>query len=203
MFRCAGAPAVRNLPRRQLNMFSKDSKSSATPATSIGGNGSAGANGSNGVNGSGSGSASASKASGVPSIISPDLKIVGDLKSSGDIQIDGAIEGDITSRLLTVGEQAVVEGCIVADTVRISGTVKGQIKARMVHLDKAARVTGDLTHETLTMEAGALLEGQVKRMEPSSTATAAKIAPLRPATSANDSEPSYGAAESAAASPAP
>ncbi len=198
MFRCAGAPAVRNLPRRQFNMFSKDSKSSATPATSIGSNGSADANGSSGV----SGNASASKASGVPSIISPDLKIVGDLKSHGDIQIDGTIEGDINSRLLTVGEQAVVEGCIVADTVRISGTVKGQIKARMVHLDKAARVTGDLTHETLTMEAGALLEGQVRRMEPSSTAT--KIAPLRPAASANDSKPSYGAAESAvAASPAP
>ena len=204
MFRCAGAPAVRNLPRRQLNMFSKDSKSSATPATSIGSNGSAGANGSNGVNDSTSTSTSASKASGVPSIISPDLKIVGDLKSNGDIQIDGTIEGDINSRLLTVGEQAVVEGCIVADTVRISGTVKGQIKARVVHLDKTARVSGDLTHETLTMEAGALLEGQVRRMEPSSTATAAKISPLRPAASANDSEKSHGGAESAAAaSPAP
>ena len=181
-------------------MFSKDSKSSATPATINSGNGANGANGTNGANGSyGSGSS----ASGVPSIISPDLKIIGDLKSNGDIQIDGAIEGDINSRLLTVGEQAVVEGCIVADMVRISGTVKGQIKARLVHLDKTARVTGDLTHETLTMEAGALLEGQVKRMEPASTATAAKISPLRPATSANDSEASYGAAESpAAASPA-
>ncbi len=126
------------------------------------------------------------------------------MKSSGDIQIDGAIEGDINSRLLTVGEQAVVEGCIVADTVRISGTVKGQIKARMVHLDKTARVIGDLTHETLTMEAGALLEGQVRRLEVSSTTTAATISPLRPATSGNGSESSYGSTESvAAASPAP
>lgn len=179
-------------------MFSKDSKSSATPAASHASSGSEGASGANGSH------ASTSKASGVPSIISPDLKIVGDLKSNGDIQIDGTIEGDINSRLLTVGEQAVVEGCIVADTVRISGTVKGQIKARMVHLDKAARVSGDVTHETLTMEAGALLEGQVKRMEPSSTATAAKIAPLRPAISSNGSEAGYGAAETAvAASPAP
>ncbi len=174
-------------------MFSKDSKTSDTPAAT---------NGTNGSNGS-SGSYSSSKVSGVPSIISPDLKIVGDLKSNGDIQIDGTIEGDINSRLLTVGEQAIVEGCIVADTVRISGTVKGQIKARMVHLDKAARVTGDVTHETLTMEAGAFFEGQVKRMEPSSTATTAKIESLRPATSpANGSESSYSGAESAAASPA-
>jgi cytoskeletal protein CcmA (bactofilin family) len=175
-------------------MFSKDTKSSDTPAAT---NGSNGANGTNGSYGS------STKASGVPSIISPDLKIVGDLKSSGDIQIDGSIEGDINSRLLTVGEQALVEGCIVADTVRISGTVKGQIKARMVHLDKDARVHGDLTHETLTMEAGALLEGQVRRMEPSSTATAAKIAPLRPAATANGSETSYGGAGNAtAATPA-
>ena len=172
-------------------MFTKDSKSSATPATSAtagDGNGSAGFTGASATKGS------STKASGVPSIISPDLKIIGDLKSGGDIQIDGTVDGDINSRLLTIGEEAVVEGCIVADTVRISGTVKGQIQARIVHLDKVARVTGDVTHETLTMEAGASLEGQVKRMEPARTATAAKVAPMRPAASANDSESSYGGA---------
>ncbi len=174
-------------------MFSKDTKSADTPVT---------IDGANGTNDTNSSVASSTTASGVPSIISPDLKIVGDLKSNGDIQIDGTIEGDINSRLLTVGEQAVVEGCIVADTVRISGTVKGQIKARMVHLDKQARVTGDLIHETLTMEAGALLEGQVKRLEPSKTKTSAKVAPLRPATSTNGSETGYSGAESAATTPA-
>ncbi len=60
---------------------------------------------------------------GVPSIISPDLKIVGDLKSNGEIQIDGTIEGNIESRLLTVGEQGKVDGYTVADTVRVFGTV--------------------------------------------------------------------------------
>ncbi len=56
----------------------------------------------------------------VPSIISPDLKIVGDLKSSGDIQIDGTIEGDIESCLLTVGEHGKVDGSTVVDPVRVS-----------------------------------------------------------------------------------
>jgi len=158
-------------------MFSKDTKSPDTPATIDAASGTSVTNG---------GYASGTKASGVPSIISPDLKIIGDLKSGGDIQIDGTIEGDINSRLLTVGEQAVVEGCIVADTVRISGTVKGEIRARMVHLDKLARVIGDVTHETLTMEAGALLEGQAKRMEPSSTKTTGKVAPLRSAPPTRD-----------------
>ena len=158
-------------------MFSKDTRSSDTPAINDGANGTSGTTGSY---------SSGTKMSGVPSTISPNLKIVGDLKSNGDIQIDGTVEGDINTRLLTVGEQAVVDGCIVADTVRISGTVKGQIKARMVHLDKDARVTGDLIHETLTMEAGALLEGQIKRMEPSSTKTTGKVAPLRSAPPTRD-----------------
>ncbi len=118
--------------------------------------------------------------------------------------LDGTIEGDINSRLLTVGEQATVEGCIVADTVRISGTVMGQVKAKTVHLDKKARVTGDITHATLTMEAGAFFEGQVRRMEQTSGASAAKVAPLRPAGSTNGQDPSFAGAESAAAqSPAP
>ncbi len=176
-------------------MFSKDSKASTTSSTSTMATTAATPISANGDR---------AKTTGVPSIISPDLKIVGDLKSSGDIQIDGTIEGDINSRFLTVGEQATVEGSIVADTVRISGTVRGQVKAKTVHLDKKARVTGDITHETLTMEAGALFEGQVRRMQQTSGASTAKVAPLRPAGSTNGQDPVVTGAESAGAqSPAP
>ncbi len=86
----------------------------------------------------------------VPSIISPDLKIVGNLKSDGEIQIEGTIEGDIDVPLLTVGEQGKVDGSTVAETVRISGTVSGKVRAKTVRLDASARVTADITHETLT-----------------------------------------------------
>jgi cytoskeletal protein CcmA (bactofilin family) len=185
-------------------MFSKDTRDTKAPSAPAGANGGTGANGGN-ASGASGGNAGSAKASGVPSIISPDLTIVGDLKSDGDLQIDGTIEGDINSRLLTVGEQAKVEGCIVADTVRVSGTVMGQIKAKTVHLDRSAKVTGDVVHATLTMEAGASLEGQVRRLEASAGASAAKVAPLRPAAPGNGAEAGYaGATESAAApSPAP
>ena len=79
----------------------------------------------------------------VPSIISPDLKIVGDLKCTGDIQIDGTIEGSVTGGLIIIGEQAKVEGSIVAETVRIFGTVNGRVRAKTVHLDKTGKVIGD------------------------------------------------------------
>ena len=112
----------------------------------------------------------------VPSIISPDLKIVGDLKCTGDIQIDGTIEGSIKGGLIIIGEQAKVEGSIVAETVRIFGTVNGRVRAKTVHLDKTGKVIGDIAHEILTIEAGAYFEGQVQSLESVDPGRAAKLA---------------------------
>ncbi len=103
--------------------------------------------------------------SGVPSIISADLKIVGDLNSGGDLQIDGAVEGDITSRSLTIGESAVVRGVLVAETVRIYGSVYGEVRANSVILTDTAKVAGDISHQSLTMEAGAELIGKLSRLD--------------------------------------
>jgi cytoskeletal protein CcmA (bactofilin family) len=129
------------------------------------------------------GAAPAKAGSNAPSIISADLKIIGDLKCSGDIQIDGTIEGNIDSRLLIVGPGARIEGSIAAETVRVSGAVHGQIKAKTVAMDKTAKVVGDVIHENLTMEAGAFLEGGVRRIE--KVDASASISPLRPSGASN------------------
>lgn len=102
---------------------------------------------------------------GIPSIISPDLKVEGNLTSSGDIQVDGTVEGDVTSRGLTVGDGAMVRGTLVAETIRVYGSVTGTIKANSVVLASSAKVDGDITHGSLSMEAGASLAGQIKRLE--------------------------------------
>lgn len=148
-------------------MFGKDSKTTASTPTPTA---------------APKGETPAKAGSNVPSIISADLKIIGDLKCVGDIQIDGTVEGNIHSRLLIVGVGARIEGSISADTVRVSGTVHGQIKAKTVAMDKTAKVIGDVIHENLTMEAGAFLEGGVRRIEKSDPS--ASISPLRPSTGA-------------------
>ena len=120
---------------------------------------------------------------GVPSIISADLKIIGNLNSGGDLQIDGGVEGDITSRALTIGESAVVRGVLTAETVRIYGSVVGEVRANSVTLSKTARVEGDIVHQSLTMEAGADLIGRLSRLD-------AKIPappPVEPASAATKS----------------
>lgn len=109
--------------------------------------------------------ANAARKPSAPSLISADLRITGDLNSSGDIHVEGIVEGDIRSAQLTIGEGAEVRGAIVAEQVRVCGLVLGQIQAHRVELTKTARVTGDITHELLSIEAGAFVDGHCKRME--------------------------------------
>ncbi len=101
---------------------------------------------------------------------------MGDLKCTGDIQIDGTIEGSVTGDPIIIGEQAKVEGSIVAETVRIFGTINGRVRAKTVHLDKTGKVIGDITHEILAIEAGAYFEGQVQSLESVDPGRAAKLA---------------------------
>lgn len=104
-----------------------------------------------------------------PSIISPDLKVMGDLHCSGDLQVKGHVKGDIRSRSVTIGEGANVEGSVMADTVTISGTIKGQIEAPTVNVARSAKVMGDIVHQTLAVEAGAHLDGNIRRLDSKSS----------------------------------
>ena len=122
------------------------------------------------------------KSPGMPSIISAELRVVGDLHCAGDIQVEGKVEGDIRSKSVTVGEGAQVKGGIHAEAVRVSGTVKGQIEATSVTLAKTAKVKGDVFHKTLSIEAGAQLDGNCRRLEEDKKAAGeAKVTDPKPA----------------------
>lgn len=99
-----------------------------------------------------------------PSLISADMRLIGDLVSQGEVQIDGAVEGDIRAKSLLIGESADIKGEVLADHVRIHGRITGQIKSRNVHLAATAHVAGDILHESLSIETGAFIEGNCKRM---------------------------------------
>ncbi|WP_162937914.1 polymer-forming cytoskeletal protein [Kiloniella sp. EL199] len=102
--------------------------------------------------------------SGIPSILSPDLSLVGDLTSTGDLQIDGNVQGDIICHAVTIGEKAVVTGSVKADEVRVCGMVSGQLNADTITLASTAKVVGDILHKSIAIEAGAQVEGQFRRI---------------------------------------
>jgi cytoskeletal protein CcmA (bactofilin family) len=47
----------------------------------------------------------------------------------------------------------------------VCGTVDGAVKAKSVVMAKTARVIGDIIHDSLAIEAGAFIEGNIKRLE--------------------------------------
>lgn len=93
------------------------------------------------------------------SVIDAGLEIIGELRCDGDLRIDGAVQGDITSRSVTIGVGARVDGEIVAETVHVAGLVNGNIDAMSVTLAKSAKVVGNVTHNSLSIEAGAVIDG--------------------------------------------
>jgi cytoskeletal protein CcmA (bactofilin family) len=100
-----------------------------------------------------------SEPSEAPSIIAADLTIIGKIHSAGAIEIAGTVEGEIAGRSVTVAPRGHVEGSLAAERISIGGSVKGSVKAITVEVAKTARVVAKITHNTLTIEAGASVEG--------------------------------------------
>jgi cytoskeletal protein CcmA (bactofilin family) len=109
--------------------------------------------------------ASSTGRAGTPSIIGPDLVVVGNLVSKGDVQIDGEVQGDVHSSYVMIGEKARLTGSITADEVVVRGQVMGSIRSKRVQLQASSHIEGDIHHSALAIEQGAFFEGKSRRSE--------------------------------------
>ena len=101
---------------------------------------------------------------GLTAFIDQGSEFEGKLSFKDTVRIDGRFRGEITSEnTLIVGESGEIEATIHSKTVAISGTVTGDIHATTkVVLHKTARVDGNIQADSLVVEDGAQLNGQVK-----------------------------------------
>ena len=132
------------------------------------------------------------RATSAPSIIGSDVQLVGNLTTIGEVQLDGIVEGDVNCGSLVLGEHGKVTGTIVADTVTVRGRVEGSIRARLVRLEKSAKIKGDVYHETLSVEAGATIEGTFTHEEATSRDKPAAQAYPKPESNVRESKPQTG-----------
>lgn len=87
----------------------------------------------------------------------------GRLDFSGSVRIDGTFEGEVESEgTLVVGREAVISGQIRVGQLVLGGTLNGDVSASSrVTMHKTARFTGTLRTPALSVEEGAVIEGQV------------------------------------------
>ena len=98
-----------------------------------------------------------------PSIISEDVRLTGTLTSQGEVQLDGRINGDIKAEHLVIGSTGIVEGIVEAKSVIVKGKIIGSLNASEVKIQSSAHVHGDVFNDTLSIDAGAIIEGSLKQ----------------------------------------
>jgi cytoskeletal protein CcmA (bactofilin family) len=88
-------------------------------------------------------------------------RVEGKLTFEGSVKIDGYIEGEIQAQqAVIVGETAVINAQINAETIVIKGKVTGDVTARrQVELRGPAKLTGNITTPSLVIHEGVLFEG--------------------------------------------
>ena len=108
----------------------------------------------------------ASAPGGLTAFIDQGSEFEGKLSFRDTVRIDGRFRGEISSEnTLIVGESGEIEAEIHSNTVAVSGTVTGDIHAKKkVVLHKTARVDGNIETVCLTVEEGAVVNGQIKMM---------------------------------------
>jgi cytoskeletal protein CcmA (bactofilin family) len=100
-----------------------------------------------------------------PSIISSDVVIEGNVTTAGELQIDGAVHGIVRAHSCVIDMQGVVQGEIIAEEVFVRGRVIGPIRGLHVHLHAGAHVEGDVINETIAVENGAYIYGNIRRSD--------------------------------------
>jgi cytoskeletal protein CcmA (bactofilin family) len=101
----------------------------------------------------------------VPSIIGSGLTVSGNLVSEDDVQIDGRVDGDVRAASVVVGEHAVIQGDIIAEEAVIRGRLEGSVRARKLQLCATARVNGNILHEAMSVEIGAIFQGNCRHSD--------------------------------------
>ncbi|MBF0095426.1 MAG: polymer-forming cytoskeletal protein [Alphaproteobacteria bacterium] len=100
-----------------------------------------------------------------PSIISTDMRITGNIVTEGEVQVDGKVEGDVKCKVLVIGPPGSITGEVDAEVARVHGVMSGQLRAKSVFLANTARMIGDVTHESLAIEPGAVMDGHCRHVE--------------------------------------
>lgn len=98
----------------------------------------------------------------ISSIIDANMLITGELSFEGKARIDGTVEGNIKGEHLILSESGKILGDIVVTSFVCHGTLEGNVKANLITARKSCQIHGRIEGNSLTVEPGAGLSGELK-----------------------------------------
>jgi len=103
----------------------------------------------------------------IDSLIGANTVIGGDLNFSGGLRIDGRVNGNVIATpgkpsTLVLSEHAQVNGEVSVTHLVVNGSINGSVTASdYLELQSQARVAGDVHYNTIEIQLGAILDGQL------------------------------------------
>jgi cytoskeletal protein CcmA (bactofilin family) len=112
-------------------------------------------------------------------VLNSDVEIKGNIKFAGELAFEGKLDGEIsTDGTLVLGDSAVINGNITAQSVVVRGKVNGNISAKeKIEIKAKAEVFGDIRSTKLAIEEGVTFVGKTE-VNPNKVAPTAP--PVRP-----------------------
>ena len=97
-------------------------------------------------------------------VLNSDVEIKGNIKFSGELTFDGKLDGEIhTDGNLTLGDSAVINGNIGAQSVVVRGKINGNINAKeKIEIKSKAELFGDIRATKLVIEEGVTFVGKTE-----------------------------------------
>lgn len=128
---------------------------------------------------------SAARHSAKPSFLAADLEVTGDIRHAGTLVVQAKVTGNIRAAALTLQQGAEVIGDVEALQAKIYGSVQGSAFIEDVTVGTTGQVIGSLQYKTIAVEAGAILDAEIRKMAPvemvSTEVSPAELAAAEPA----------------------
>jgi cytoskeletal protein CcmA (bactofilin family) len=97
------------------------------------------------------------------SVLGAEVAVTGNL-AAADLHLDGRIDGDVSCGALVLGVEGRIAGSVTAESARIAGAIDGAVSVGALIVERTARISGDVAYRTLTIEPGAQVDGQLRRL---------------------------------------
>jgi cytoskeletal protein CcmA (bactofilin family) len=94
------------------------------------------------------------------------VTLKGEVSASDLIVVDGAIEGDVSARVLKVGQGGVIRGNVSATEADVSGWISDSVEIKQLLVVRASgRVEGKIAYGEIELEKGAVIAGELTALE--------------------------------------
>lgn len=98
----------------------------------------------------------------ISAIIDKTMTIKGEISFQGKTKIEGTVNGDICGEHLVLSSSGKVTGDITVSSFNCFGSLIGNVTANMITARKDCFIKGKLTTGSLTVEPGAVIDGEIK-----------------------------------------